>query len=46
VRRRARQVVPGALPILLAHHPHAFDVAATAGIPLTVSGHTHGGHPP
>jgi predicted MPP superfamily phosphohydrolase len=34
---------PGAFPILLAHHPHAFDAAAVAGIPLTVSGHTHGG---
>jgi predicted MPP superfamily phosphohydrolase len=39
----ARQVRPGALPILLAHHPHAFDAAAEAGIPLTLSGHTHGG---
>ena len=34
---------PEAFPILLAHHPHAFDPAATAGIPLTLSGHTHGG---
>jgi predicted MPP superfamily phosphohydrolase len=32
-----------AFPILLAHHPHAFDVAAAAGIPLTFAGHTHGG---
>ncbi len=39
----ARQVAPGAFPILLAHHPHAFDAAAAAGIPLTVAGHTHGG---
>ena len=30
-------------PILLAHHPHAFDPAAAAGIPLTLAGHTHGG---
>ena len=30
-------------PILLAHHPHAFDAAAEAGVPLTLSGHTHGG---
>ncbi|HSI15819.1 MAG TPA: metallophosphoesterase [Chthoniobacter sp.] len=30
-----------AFPILLAHHPHAFDFAAD--IPLTLSGHTHGG---
>jgi predicted MPP superfamily phosphohydrolase len=30
-------------PILLAHHPHAFDAASEAGMPLTLSGHTHGG---
>ena len=30
-------------PILLAHHPHAFDGAAGAKMPLTLSGHTHGG---
>ncbi|GAA5125233.1 metallophosphoesterase [Luteolibacter yonseiensis] len=34
---------PGAFPILLAHHPHAFDRAAENGIPLTLAGHTHGG---
>jgi uncharacterized protein len=34
---------PDAFPVLLAHHPHAFDAAADAGIPLTLSGHTHGG---
>jgi uncharacterized protein len=33
----------GAFAILLAHHPHAFDPAVDAGIPLTLSGHTHGG---
>jgi predicted MPP superfamily phosphohydrolase len=43
VRELAGQITPGAFPILLAHHPHAFDAAAAAGIPLTVSGHTHGG---
>jgi hypothetical protein len=32
-----------AFQILLAHHPHAFDVAAAAGVPLTLAGHTHGG---
>ena len=32
-----------AFPILLAHHPHAFDLAASAGVPLTLAGHTHGG---
>jgi hypothetical protein len=37
------QVDPDAFPILLAHHPHAFDAAADAGLPLTLSGHTHGG---
>ncbi|SDU22786.1 Predicted phosphohydrolase, MPP superfamily [Verrucomicrobium sp. GAS474] len=30
-------------PILLGHHPHCFDGAVAAGIPLTLSGHTHGG---
>ncbi len=43
VRQLGRQIAPGVFPILLAHHPHAFDAAAAAGIPLTVSGHTHGG---
>lgn len=33
----------GAFPILLAHHPHSFDAAAEVGLPLTLSGHTHGG---
>jgi hypothetical protein len=32
-----------AFPIVLAHHPHAFDPAAVAGFPLMLSGHTHGG---
>lgn len=32
---------PDAFPILLAHHPHAFDYAED--IPLTLAGHTHGG---
>ncbi|MEP6669767.1 MAG: metallophosphoesterase [Chthoniobacter sp.] len=32
---------PDAFPILLAHHPHAFDYAEN--IPLTLAGHTHGG---
>jgi predicted MPP superfamily phosphohydrolase len=32
-----------AFPVLLAHHPHAFDLAAAAGLPLVLSGHTHGG---
>ena len=32
---------PSAWPLLLAHHPHAWDFADE--IPLTLSGHTHGG---
>ena len=32
-----------AFPILLAHHPHAFDAAVDENIPLILSGHTHGG---
>jgi len=43
VRRLLRQQRSDAFAILLAHHPHAFDAAAAAGIPLTLSGHTHGG---
>lgn len=43
VRRVAAMREPGAYPILLAHHPHAFDAAAAAGLPLVLSGHTHGG---
>ena len=35
------QRIADAFPILLAHHPHAFDYAEN--IPLTLSGHTHGG---
>ncbi len=34
---------PGAFPILMTHHPHAFEPAAAQGIPLTLAGHTHGG---
>lgn len=37
------QVKPGAFPILLAHHPHAFDYIGDAQVPLTLAGHTHGG---
>jgi len=36
-------VDPDAFPILLAHHPHAFDRAAERGFPLTLAGHSHGG---
>jgi predicted MPP superfamily phosphohydrolase len=41
VGRARAQMEDGAFPILLAHHPHAFDEAR--GFPLTLSGHTHGG---
>ncbi len=40
-RRLLAQRRDDAFPILLAHHPHAFDFAEK--IPLTLSGHTHGG---
>jgi uncharacterized protein len=47
IRDSVKQVLtlrdPGAFPILLGHHPHAFDSAIEAQIPLTLSGHTHGG---
>jgi uncharacterized protein len=43
IARVAAQRQDGAFPILLAHHPHAFDRAAAAGLPLVLSGHTHGG---
>jgi uncharacterized protein len=43
VRALLQQRRPDAFPILLAHHPHAFDAAAEAQMPLTLSGHTHGG---
>jgi uncharacterized protein len=39
----APKMEPDAFGILLAHHPHFFDAAVEAGIPLTLSGHTHGG---
>jgi uncharacterized protein len=43
VRALLQQRRPDVFPILLAHHPHAFDAATEAGMPLTLSGHTHGG---
>jgi predicted MPP superfamily phosphohydrolase len=43
VRKLAAERQAGAFPIMLAHHPHAFDAAAAAGLPLVLSGHTHGG---
>lgn len=44
VRELMKQHQAEAFPILLAHHPHAFDAAIKAGLPLTLSGHTHGGY--
>ncbi len=43
VRALLQQRQPDVFAILLAHHPHAFDAAAEAQMPLTLSGHTHGG---
>ena len=43
VHQLLRQRQAECFPILLAHHPHAFDTAAEALLPLTLSGHTHGG---
>ena len=43
VQKLLQQRNADAFPILLAHHPHAFDAASEAQMPLTISGHTHGG---
>lgn len=43
VRELVKQRQPDAFPIFLAHHPHAFDPAIENGLPLTLTGHTHGG---
>lgn len=41
---RALEGVPaGAFPILLAHQPKSFEEAAAARVPLTLTGHSHGG---
>ena len=41
---RVLEGVPGgAFTILLAHRPGAFDTARQRGVPLTLSGHIHGG---
>ncbi|TVQ53277.1 MAG: hypothetical protein EA377_08290 [Phycisphaerales bacterium] len=39
----AERIDRDAFPVLLAHHPHAFDRARDHDIPLTLAGHTHGG---
>jgi hypothetical protein len=41
--RHIEQTCIGQVDLLLAHNPKAFDAAAARGIPLTLSGHTHGG---
>lgn len=43
VAEAARLTDPEAVNVLLAHHPHAFDHAKSAGFDLVMSGHTHGG---
>ncbi len=43
MRLLMQQRQPEAFPILLSHHPHAFDAAVAADLPLTLAGHTHGG---
>ena len=38
------EAAPAEVPVLLlAHRPDIFEQAAEAGVPLTLSGHTHGG---
>jgi predicted MPP superfamily phosphohydrolase len=41
--RRSVSALPETPHLLLAHNPKAFGAAADRGIPLTLSGHTHGG---
>lgn len=42
--QQAMRTVPAkAFTVLLSHHPDFIDNAFAAGIPLTLSGHTHGG---
>jgi len=43
VKKLLEQRTADAFAILMAHHPHAFDAAAEEQMPLTLSGHTHGG---
>jgi predicted MPP superfamily phosphohydrolase len=43
VDRVLRGVSSGAFTVLLAHRPGAFDAARQRGVPLTLSGHIHGG---
>ncbi len=34
---------PSMFALMLAHHPHSWDKAVDCGVPLVISGHTHGG---
>lgn len=43
LERSLRGIPPGTFTILLAHSPILFPEARERGIPLTLSGHTHGG---
>jgi hypothetical protein len=43
VREVDQAAPPDAFKILMAHRPGAWDAAAARGIPLTLSGHIHGG---
>lgn len=43
VDRVLREIPSAAFTILLAHRPGAFDTARLRGVPLTLSGHIHGG---
>jgi len=43
LRKTLKDVGEGEAVILLSHHPDFFFEAAAAGVPLTLSGHTHGG---
>ena len=38
-----RGIPAGSFTVLLTHHPDFFDNAFTAGVPLSLAGHTHGG---
>ena len=40
---KARAIAPAAPVVLISHNPDAFPEAATRGVALTLSGHTHGG---
>lgn len=43
VRELAKKRRADAFPIFLAHHPDVFDAVIENGLPLMLSGHTHGG---